>query len=767
MTTELRSAAYRDAVVNPTARVASDTKWFRERLFMGVYDESGELVPGSVLDRRAGERGAAVPPGLFPEPVDADVTEAIYAGPLYFHFGHFLLESLARAWYLVEHPDLPVVWAGAHSWETKSFEPWQLEILDILGITNQPRFVHQPTRFGKLHVPDIGYRYDDWIHPRHAAFLARYQGPHQERDYKLWLSRGALASGVHDRNAVATERRLAAAGWHIVQPERLTVREQLDRLARATLVAGEEGSAFHSLLLLKDVGQKRFVLFRRRGSEHPNLHTIGEARGVDQQFFTLGDEAVLSAKGRAVSKMSANASGVLDALAVPVARTDIPPPNAAELRALAQQRDFTGAASLLDVNQADGAVFRALDVVEKAAVCPCFSFDPREFAALPGTYYEMDLTGYLAGWGEGRTYDLIRISGTPTQLVKDFETSRPLGHAGTTWVLNAGDAAPRIVDALTTFHPGYEVRRQSAGQVIITARAGFPGDAVALVATDAPVRLETPAAVAPRRHTSAKEVVSVAIRTRLGRLARRLLAAKQQAAKPLTPAQERRRQLRAMNLTELGREFGTDKATKHHYTQHYERHLAHLRDTEFNLLEIGIGGYKRDREGGASLRMWKHFFPKAQIIGLDIEDKSFVDRRRIKSYRGSQVDQALLERIVKEDGPLQVIIDDGSHRPEHIRETFRILFPLLVADGIYVIEDTQTSYWPSMGGSVDRSDANTTMALVKDLLDGLNHEEFADPDYEPTYTDQHVVAVHAYHNLVFIQKGLNNEGSNMPMHKRL
>ena len=47
------------------------------------------------------------------------------------------------------------------------------------------------------------------------------------------------------------------------------------------------------------------------------------------------------------------------------------------------------------------------------------------------------------------------------------------------------------------------------------------------------------------------------------------------------------------------------------------------------------------------------------------------------------------------------------------------------------------------------------MAMVRRLLDGLNHEEFLDPAYEPSYTDRHVVAVHCYHNLVLIQKGEN------------
>lgn len=214
------------------------------------------------------------------------------------------------------------------------------------------------------------------------------------------------------------------------------------------------------------------------------------------------------------------------------------------------------------------------------------------------------------------------------------------------------------------------------------------------------------------------------------------------------------------SLTELGKEFKTDKVSNHRYTEHYERHLKHLRSKEFTLLEIGIGGYRRDLAGGASLRMWKAFFPKAQIIGLDIEDKSFVDEERIRTYQGSQTDEDMLHRIVADaGGDVQVIIDDGSHRSQHIRATFRVLFPLLADGGIYAIEDTQTSYWPEMGGSENRHDPQTTMAFVKDLVDGLNYEEYVDDEYDPSYSDLNVTAVHAYHNLVVIEKGRNAEGT--------
>ena len=214
------------------------------------------------------------------------------------------------------------------------------------------------------------------------------------------------------------------------------------------------------------------------------------------------------------------------------------------------------------------------------------------------------------------------------------------------------------------------------------------------------------------------------------------------------------------DLTTIAQRTGTDKWGLHYYTPHYERHLGHLRDEAFTLLEIGVGGYARTGQGGASLRMWRRFFPNAQVVGLDIEDKSFVDRPRITTVQGDQTDASVLEAIIDRFGVPLVVIDDGSHRPADIIATFGILFPLLPDGAVYAIEDTQTSYWPEFGGSEDRGDPSTTMAFVKRLLDGLNHEEFLDQDYEASYTDTHVRAVHCYHNLVILEKGANREGSN-------
>ena len=87
---------------------------------------------------------------------------------------------------------------------------------------------------------------------------------------------------------------------------------------RAEIVAGEEGSAFHILILLKDVASKKFHILRRHGHEHRNIHTIGDARRVDQSFYSLERQRLLRAQGRVVSKISPNSSEILDILDVPV-----------------------------------------------------------------------------------------------------------------------------------------------------------------------------------------------------------------------------------------------------------------------------------------------------------------------------------------------------------------------------------------------------------------------------------------------------------------
>jgi demethylmacrocin O-methyltransferase len=218
----------------------------------------------------------------------------------------------------------------------------------------------------------------------------------------------------------------------------------------------------------------------------------------------------------------------------------------------------------------------------------------------------------------------------------------------------------------------------------------------------------------------------------------------------------------AHDLTALAKIHGTDKWGSHWYTRHYEDHFRSLRERKLRILEIGVGGNEDSDAGGASLKMWKYYFPKSSIYSVDIYDKRKLQEHRIIIFRGSQNDPDFLRKVVEQMGGVEIVIDDGSHVNEHVITSFRTLFPLLAEGGIYVIEDIESSYWPKLGGdSYDLGNPNTTMNFLKRLTDGLNYKEIARKDYRPSYFDQNIVSLHFYHNLVFIYKGRNDEGSDL------
>ncbi len=214
------------------------------------------------------------------------------------------------------------------------------------------------------------------------------------------------------------------------------------------------------------------------------------------------------------------------------------------------------------------------------------------------------------------------------------------------------------------------------------------------------------------------------------------------------------------DLKKLAKVYKPSKGECYDFYSLYSKHLKEFRFKKIRLLEIGVGGYENPERGGASLRMWRSFFPFSRIYALDINDKSPHEERRIKIFKGSQSDNLFLEKMLAETGNLDVIIDDGSHISEDVISSFEFLFPHLNHGGVYVIEDTQTSYWKECGGSMQKN-AKTTMNYFKELIDGLNYEEFPVPGYQANDFEKNIVSIHFYHNIIFIKKGKNNKGSNV------
>ena len=186
---------------------------------------------------------------------------------------------------------------------------------------------------------------------------------------------------------------------------------------------------------------------------------------------------------------------------------------------------------------------------------------------------------------------------------------------------------------------------------------------------------------------------------------------------------------------------GTDKFGTHDYTPNYHRLFADRLDAPLRILEIGVGGYGDDDRGGQSLAVWRDCFPNARVTGIDIQKKTMDLGPRVEIRQGSQVDADFLKTLVAERGPFDIIVDDGSHRNEHIVETFGLLFPDLAPGGIYVAEDVQTSFHPRFGGSLEMTAPNA-VGHFGALFAAMGHAD----------APAGIAAMERFHNMIAVHK---------------
>lgn len=145
-------------------------------------------------------------------------------------------------------------------------------------------------------------------------------------------------------------------------------------------------------------------------------------------------------------------------------------------------------------------------------------------------------------------------------------------------------------------------------------------------------------------------------------------------------------------LTALANRYGSDKGdlhfSRHQYARLYSRFFEPLRDKAIRLLELGLQ-HPRDTRRGAcapSLSMWSDYFPRAMIVGFDIEDFSAIRIDRCTIVQGDMASRESLSRLC-DLGPFDIIVDDASHASEHQQIALGFLFPIVAGGGFYIIED--------------------------------------------------------------------------------
>ena len=200
-----------------------------------------------------------------PQDVDTDAPAESLSGNHFFlgsahrHFGHFLLEGLARVWawrdFSSAHPDGKCI-----IYEDRC-PKFVTSLLRSCGIDeNRTLFMDRPLIIERLHVPTPSMRTHRWIHHNQKSTWRTVADTIEASSAgeKLYLSRRDVANRAL-RNEAEIEDVFSAAGYLIIKPEKYSVTEQIALAKGARSIAGTVGSQLYLAAFQQD-GARNLIM---------------------------------------------------------------------------------------------------------------------------------------------------------------------------------------------------------------------------------------------------------------------------------------------------------------------------------------------------------------------------------------------------------------------------------------------------------------------------------------------------------------------------
>lgn len=213
--------------------------------------------------------------------------DVVWGGFLDGHYGHFLLESVARLWPLLpggELEGLSVVFANSP--QQSFIKDWLLAFGAKVVTLRRDELAY----FRNVYVPDPAVRLRQWLSPEirdiHMQMRASLRIPHAVAEQRnAWLSRGELPRGMGANDEALLEWILAPY-MQIVRPEKLSLAEQVQIIEVSDAIMGVIGSAFHSTLMALEPPVSVYVCPPRIVATYPAQEELMRSNAVFVQALT-------------------------------------------------------------------------------------------------------------------------------------------------------------------------------------------------------------------------------------------------------------------------------------------------------------------------------------------------------------------------------------------------------------------------------------------------------------------------------------------------
>jgi len=184
------------------------------------------------------------------------------------------------------------------------------------------------------------------------------------------------------------------------------------------------------------------------------------------------------------------------------------------------------------------------------------------------------------------------------------------------------------------------------------------------------------------------------------------------------------------------------------YFDVYDRYLPAYVGKNPTMLIIGVA------HGGCIEMFSEYFDNQCTIYAMDY-NKDFLDHKydnpNVFLSCGDQASHENWDAYLKDNPQYDIIIDDGGHEMTQQIVTFNRTFPHLKNNGLYLCEDTHTSYWKDWGGGFKKE--TTYIEYIKNLADFLHKDFVGTPPADLAKMLENMKCVSFYNSMVIVEKG--------------
>jgi hypothetical protein len=218
-----------------------------------------------------------------------------------------------------------------------------------------------------------------------------------------------------------------------------------------------------------------------------------------------------------------------------------------------------------------------------------------------------------------------------------------------------------------------------------------------------------------------------------------------------------------MNLIDLFYESPKFSDKWSRYFDVYQRYLEKYEGKNITFVEVGV-------QNGGSLEMWSKFFgSESKLCGIDVDPKCLnlkYDNPNVHIILGDQENSSFWDDFLAHLGPIDVFIDDGGHFMKQQINTFEKVWPKIKKNGVYICEDTHTSYFESYNAGY--KEPSSFIEYSKDFVDILHltdtkmYEEIIGVNYNHIINSHEnlvkkkfawdLSSIHYYDSMVVIEK---------------